>query len=170
MKLFSANLENLRELYIASLRKAVDMEDTIVSKGLPAMIEHTTDTELRTGFQQHLSESEGHLRQVKTLLNNIAGYDSSESCKAIHALVSEASDSIKDAGDEVVRDITLIYAGQQVEHHEIAVYGTLRTWAELLGLEEDADVLDAILEEEKLADEKLSSIADRVNTEASIAA
>jgi ferritin-like metal-binding protein YciE len=87
-------------------------------------------------------------------------------CKAISGLITEAEDSIKDASDTSIRDITLIACGQQVEHHEIAVYGTLRTWANILGLTEDARVLDSILSEEKQADVLLSSISDGVNLQA----
>ena len=78
----------------------------------------------------------------------------------------EAEDSIKDASDTSIRDITLIASAQQVEHHEIAVYGTLRTWANILGLKEDARVLESILSEEKQADVLLSSISDGVNLQA----
>jgi ferritin-like metal-binding protein YciE len=87
-------------------------------------------------------------------------------CKAISGLITEAQDSIKDASDASIRDITLIACGRQVEHHEIAVYGTLRTWANLLGLTDDARVLDSILSEEKQADVLLSSISDGVNLQA----
>jgi ferritin-like metal-binding protein YciE len=84
----------------------------------------------------------------------------------ISTLISSAEDNIKDAGDASIRDISLIASAQQVEHHEIAVYGTLRSWAELLGESEDADTLESILEEEKKADELLTAISDTVNTTA----
>jgi ferritin-like metal-binding protein YciE len=81
----------------------------------------------------------------------------------INGLTTEASDTIKDVTDTSVCDIALIGAAQQVEHHEIAVYGTLRRWAELLGLEEDATILEAIESEEENADAVLSEISERVN-------
>ena len=84
----------------------------------------------------------------------------------INGLTTEASDTIKDVTDASIRDIALIGAAQQVEHHEIAVYGTLRRWAEILGLTEDAAVLEFIEEEEGNADELLSEIAERVNFQA----
>jgi len=89
--------------------------------------------------------------------------DDTSKCKAISALITEAEDHIKDAGDTSIRDIVLIASAQQVEHHEIAVYGTLRTWAELLGETEAVAVLESILEEEKKADKLLSNISDSVN-------
>ncbi len=66
----------------------------------------------------------------------------------------------------MIRDVSLIAAGQQVEHHEIAVYGTLRNWADLLGLSHDADVLESILDEEKEADELLTELSESINTQA----
>jgi ferritin-like metal-binding protein YciE len=166
MKLFSENIEDLRTLYIANLQKALDMEQKI-TKALPTMIEKSTDSELATAFRNHLTETQGHVAKVESLLRDATGGEAdTKTCKVISALVTEAEDSIKDAGDESIRDITLIAAGQQVEHHEIAVYGTLRTWAELLGEDEAADILDSILDEEKAADELLSNISDSVNTTA----
>jgi ferritin-like metal-binding protein YciE len=165
MKLFSENIEDLRTLYIANLKKALDMEQKI-TKALPTMIEESTDIQLATAFRNHLTETQGHLAKVERLLRDATGDSSTATCKAISSLITEAEDSIKDAGDTSIRDITLIASAQQVEHHEIAVYGTLRTWAELIGEDAAADILQIILEEEKNADETLSSIADTVNTTA----
>jgi ferritin-like metal-binding protein YciE len=163
MKLFSENIEDLRTLYIANLKKALDMEQKI-TKALPTMIEKSTDPQLATAFRNHLTETQGHVAKVESILRTATGDASTSSCKAISALVSEAEDNIKDASDLSIRDITLIASAQQVEHHEIAVYGTLRTWAELLGDDEAADILESILDEEKNADELLSTISDSVNT------
>jgi ferritin-like metal-binding protein YciE len=163
MKLFSENIEDLRTLYIADLKKALDMEQKI-TKALPTMIEESTDPQLATAFRNHLEETRGHVAKVERLLRDATGEASTSTCKAISALIKEAEDSIKDAGDESIRDIILIASAQQVEHHEMAVYGTLRTWAELLGQDGAANTLESILEEEKSADELLSTIADSVNT------
>jgi ferritin-like metal-binding protein YciE len=163
MKLFSENIEDLRTLYVANLKKALDMEQKI-TKALPTMIEKSTDPQLATAFRNHLEETRGHVSKVESLLRDASGESDTSTCKAISALITEAEDSIKDAGDESIRDITLIAAGQQVEHHEIAVYGTLRSWAELLGNDTAADTIESILEEEKNADQLLSTISDTVNT------
>jgi ferritin-like metal-binding protein YciE len=165
MKLFSENIEDLRSLYIANLKKALDMEQKI-TKALPTMIEKSSDPQLATAFRSHLAETQEHVVKVETLLRGATGETDTSTCKVISALVAEAEDGIKDAGDSSIRDITLIGAAQQVEHHEIAVYGTLRSWAELLGEDEAADVLDGILDQEKNADEILSTISDSVNTAA----
>jgi ferritin-like metal-binding protein YciE len=165
MKLFSANIEDLRSLYIDNLQKALDMEEKIV-KALPDLIEKSTDPALAQAFRNHLQETEGHVMKVETLLRNATGDASTVTCKVIGALTTEASDVIKDVTEPSVRDVAIIGAAQQVEHHEIAVYGTLRTWAELLGLEDDSDVLENILQEEKNADETLSDLSDGINTSA----
>lgn len=165
MKLFSDNIEDLRTLYVANLKKALDMEQKI-TKALPTMIEKSTDLQLATAFRNHLTETQGHVTKVERLLRAATGEADTSTCKVISALITEAEDSIKDAGDASIRDITLIGAAQQVEHHEIAVYGTLRSWAELLGEDEAADTLEGILDQEKNADELLSTISDSVNTSA----
>ena len=165
MKLFSENIEDLRTLYITNLKKALDMEQKI-TKALPKMIEKSTDQQLATAFSNHLEETRGHVVKVESLLRDAAGDADTATCKVIGSLITEAEDGIKDAGDDSIRDITLIAAAQQVEHHEMAVYGTLRNWAELLGLSDAADTLESILEEEKNADELLSTISDSVNTTA----
>src|SRR5580658_409949 len=165
MKVFSANIEDLRSLYISNLKKALDMEQKI-TKALPDLIEKSSDPELTTAFQTHLAETEGHVTKVEGLLRRNIGESKTETCKVINGLTTEASDTIKDVTDGSIRDIALIGAAQQVEHHEIAVYGTLRRWAEILGLTEDAAVLETIEEEEVNADEILSGIAERVNFQA----
>jgi ferritin-like metal-binding protein YciE len=163
MKLFSENIEDLRTLYTTNLQKALDMERKI-TKALPTMIEKSADPQLATAFRNHLEQTRGHVAKVESLLREVKGEADTSTCKAISALITEAEDNIKDAGDPSIRDITLIASAQQVEHHEIAVYGTLRTWAELLGEDLAADTLESILEEEKEADELLSNISDSVNT------
>jgi ferritin-like metal-binding protein YciE len=165
MKIFSANIQDLRSLYITNLKKALDMEQKI-TKALPDMIEKSSDPELVTALETHLEETDGHVTKVEALLRRHVGDTKTETCKVINGLTTEASDTIKDVTDPSVRDVALIGAGQQVEHHEIAVYGTLRRWAEILGLPEDALVLESIEAEEVNADELLSDIAERVNYQA----
>lgn len=167
MKLFSANIQDLRELYIANLKKALDMEQKIV-KALPDLIENSTDVELAEAFSNHLEETKGHVIKVQSLLEKHTGEATTETCKVINGLTAEASDTIKDVTEPSVRDIALIGAAQQVEHHEIAVYGTLRTWADLLELADDAAVLESIEEQEIDADELLTRISESVNVHATV--
>lgn len=165
MKLFSANIEDLRTLYITNLKRALYMEQKI-THALPTMIEKSTDPQLAIAFQDHLLQTQMHLAMVEQILRRATNDTEMLTCKAINGLVTEAENSIKDASDPTVRDIALITAGQQVEHHEIAIYGTLRNWAILLGLPEDANMLESILEDEKAADKLLSSISNDVNLQA----
>jgi ferritin-like metal-binding protein YciE len=165
MKVFSANIQDLRTLYISNLKKALDMEQKI-TKALPDLIAKSSDLELTTAFQTHLEETEGHVTGIEDLLRRNIGESKAETCKVINGLTTEASDTIKDVTDGSIRDIALIGAAQQVEHHEIAVYGTLRRWAEILGLTDDVVVLESIEEEEANADQILSGIAERVNFQA----
>jgi len=165
MKVFSANIQDLRTLYVSNLKKALDMEQKI-TKALPDLIERASDPELVKAFETHLNETSDHVGRVENLLRRNIGESKAETCKVINGLTTEASDTITDVTDPSIRDIALIGAAQQVEHHEIAVYGTLRRWAEILGLAEDAVVLEAIEAEEAHADELLSEIAERVNYQA----
>jgi len=169
MKLFSANLKDLRELYNNSLQKAFDMEQQI-AKALPTMIEKSTNPDLKQAFSDHLSQTQEHVASVQGILERTFGEAKSSKCKVAASLISEAEDIITDAKDPSVRDVALIGAGQQVEHHEMAVYGTLRNWAEILGESTDAAVLEQILDEEKEADELLTSISDRINPDAEMPA
>jgi ferritin-like metal-binding protein YciE len=141
------------------------MEQKIL-KTLPDLINKTSDPELAKAFETHFIETDGHVKRVENLLRRNIGESKTEACKVINGLTTEASDTITDVTDPSIRDIALIGAAQQVEHHEIAVYGTLRRWAEILGLAEDAVVLEAIEAEEANADELLSEIAERVNYQA----
>ncbi len=165
MKLFSANIDNLRTLYIDSLQKALEMEQKIV-KALPTMVEKSSDPELTSALRNHLEQTRGHVSRVEDILRKATGDARTSACKTISSLITEAEDSIKDAKDSGIRDISIIASAQQVEHHEIAVYGTLRTWAQILGFSSDAASLQGILQEEEAADELLSQIADHVNFQA----
>src|SRR5215469_13137000 len=167
MKLFSAHIEDMRSLYVNHLKKALDMEQKIV-KSLPDLIRASTDPELSDAFRMHLDETQGHVSSIEGLLHKHIGETATETCKVINSLSTEASDTVKDATDPSVRDVALIGAAQQVEHHEIAVYGTLRRWSEILALDEDAAVLESIEAEEENADAVRTEIADRVILEASL--
>ena len=169
MKLFSAHIKDLRTLYISSLKKALDMEQKITN-ALPDLIDNSSDSELVQAFRNHLEETKGHVSKIQNLLISNQGNDSTETCKVIDGLTTEASDVIsdviKDMTEPSVRDIALIGMAQQVEHHEIAVYGTLRCWAELIGLTSDVSILESIEAEEEKADELLTQIAETVNMQA----
>jgi ferritin-like metal-binding protein YciE len=168
MKFFSANLQDLHELYIHSLQKALDMEEQI-TKALPTMVERVTDTQLKQLFQSHLQETEIHFTLVKgLLLDGAAGEAGPIHCSVLASMAADAEDMVEDVSDPSARDAALIAAALQVGHYEIAVYGTLRTWAATLGEMTHAEILETILEDERHADFLLTEIAGRVNHNAEV--
>ncbi len=169
MKFFSPNLDNLRKLYVDQLQQLHSAE-TQITEALPKMIEAANEPQLRQALQTHLQETETHVSRLDEILSLLEGSTSSQKCKGIAALISEGEDVIKDATDESVRDAGIIAAAQKVEHYEIAAYGTVRTFAEILGEEAHVDLLEKTLDEEKHADAVLTEIADTANTKADKAA
>lgn len=169
MKFFSANLNSLRKLYINQLQMLLSTEEQI-TEALPKMIEKATDTQLKQAFQSHLQETEVQVSRLEQILQQATGEAKSIKCKVLAALVDEAEDMIKDASDESVRDAALIAAAQRVEHYEIAAYGAVRHFAQILGENSDAQLLDQTIKEEGHADHLLTEIANRVNPYAERAA
>jgi ferritin-like metal-binding protein YciE len=169
MKFMSANLESLRELYIDQLQHLHSAE-TQITEALPKMIEKATDPQLKRALDAHLQETRAHVTRLEQILRNAEGGVDSKKNKGIAALITEGEDVIKDASDTSVRDAGIIAAAQHVEHYEMASYGTVRTWAEILGHTDHAELLEKTLEEEKHADALLTQIADTANTMADKAA
>jgi len=169
MKVFSANIDNLRKLYINQLQMLLSTEQQIID-ALPVMIDKSTDTQLKQAFQSHLQETQAQASRLEQILNTVAGEAKTVKCKVTAALVTETEDMVKDAADDAVRDAVLISAGQRVEHFEIAAYGAVRRWAELLGETAQASLLDQTLKEEGHADHLLTEISNRVNPYAKKAA
>lgn len=162
MKVFSANLDNLRKLYINQLQMLLSTEEQI-THALPEMIDKALDTQLKQAFQSHLQETRMHAQRLEQILNQAAGEAKPIKCKVTAALVTETEDMVKDAPDDAVRDAALISTGQLVEHYEIAVYGTVRRWAQLLGETAHVELLNQTIKEEGHADHLLTEISERVN-------
>jgi ferritin-like metal-binding protein YciE len=133
------------------------------------MIEKATSTELAQAFRDHLSESKQHVIRLERILDAAQGEATESKCKVTAALISSAESEIGDAANDSIRDVILIAAANQIEHHEIAIYGTLRTWAEVLGNHLDAQLLDKTLSEEEHADELLNRLAQQINVAAPVA-
>lgn len=168
MGLFTPDNDTLQELYTVQLRKALNMEKQIVD-ALPTMIEKSTAQPLANAFRMHLEESKNQYNRLERILNEVVGEADDKKCPAASALIAEGQSDIKDAGNEQVRDVVLIAAGNQIEHHEIAVYGTLIAWAQALGHEGHAATLTQSLEEEKNADKVLTQLASQINVAAPVA-
>ena len=165
MGLFTPDVDTLRELYATQLQQALSMERQIV-EALPKMIEKSSTPQLASAFRQHLEESKVHVSRVERILSDNTGDVDSTRCKGIASIITEGEAMIGAAGNENVRDVVLIAAGNQVEHHEMAVYGTLRNWAMVLGETQHAQLLDQNLEEEKNADKILTRLAEQINVSA----
>jgi ferritin-like metal-binding protein YciE len=169
MKILSEHLDSLRELYINQLRHLYSAE-TQITDALPKMIESATAPELKSALQTHLQETRGHVTRLDQILSRSQGAVKAKKNKGLDALITEGEDVITDTTDPAVRDAGIIAAAQKVEHYEIAAYGTLRRYAEILNETQDASLLQQTLQEEKHADEILTSIADTANRQADRAA
>jgi ferritin-like metal-binding protein YciE len=169
VKVFSAHLDNLNKLYVNQIHMLLSTEQQI-TKALPTMIDKATDTQLKQAFQSHLQETRVHIERLETILNESGEEPKATKCKVLEALVEEAEDLVGAATDESVRDAALISAAQRVEHYEIAVYGAVRNFAQLLGKPRQADLLDRTANEEGHADHLLTEISNRLNAVAQRAA
>jgi ferritin-like metal-binding protein YciE len=159
---------SLKELYVEELRDIYDAENQLV-KALPEMAKAATSEELRSGFEDHLEQTKEHVRRLEQVLNAIGEKAKGKKCKGMQGLVSEGKEIIEEDFEDDVRDAALISAAQRVEHYEIAAYGTVRTYAEILGEQNAVSLLEKTLEEEKETDQKLTDLAEGINVEAAAA-
>jgi ferritin-like metal-binding protein YciE len=158
-------MEGLRDLFINELRELYDGEKQIVS-ALPKMAKAANSKALKTAFKDHLKETEDHVDRLEEIFDSIGESPSGRDSLAIEALVKQGQKAIAEAEDRDACDAALIAAAQKVEHYEIAGYGTVRTYAELLGESEWEKLLDETLDEEKAADKKLNAVSEAANRRA----
>jgi ferritin-like metal-binding protein YciE len=163
MGLFTTPIKTLDDLFVHTLQDMYHAEHQIV-KHLPEMVQKASNPELRSAFEHHLTETEGHVRRLEQVFQMHGQPAKGVECPAISGILSEARDVIGDCGTPDVCDAAMLSAAQAVEHYEITRYGTLIAFARQLGRNDCASVLQQTLEEEKAADKKLTAIADsRVN-------
>jgi ferritin-like metal-binding protein YciE len=161
-----AKLSSLQELLVEEMKDLYDAEHQL-TKALPKMAKAATNPQLQNAFNAHLSETEGHIRRLEQAFDALGEKASRKSCKAMKGLVEEGGEVIEENADPEVKDAALITAAQKVEHYEIAGYGSVRTFAQELGLNDVATLLQQNLDEEGAADKKLTKIAEgRVNERA----
>jgi ferritin-like metal-binding protein YciE len=157
---------NLNELFVHELKDLYDAEHQLV-EALPKMAEAATNPELTEAFEKHLVETRSHVTRLEAVFRAGGEEPERETCKGMKGLIAEGERAIKEIEDPDTRDAALISAAQRVEHYEIAAYGTLRVWALTAGIEDAELELQAILGEEKAANDKLTEIAETsVNAEA----
>lgn len=156
----------LKELYIDELRDIYSAENQL-TKALPKMAKAATSDDLRSGFEEHLKQTEGHVQRLEQIFKNLGEKPAGKKCKGMEGLVAEGKEMIEEEDLEgEALDAGLISAAQRVEHYEIAAYGCVRTYANLLGENAAAKLLEATLKEEKETDQKLTSLAEKINVEA----
>jgi ferritin-like metal-binding protein YciE len=154
-------LDNLRKLYIEELRDIYSAENQLL-KALPKMAKGAASIELKQAFENHLEETEGHVERLEEIFEDLDESPKGKTCQAMKGLVEEGSEILEEEGEESVLDAGIIAAAQKVEHYEIASYGTVRTFAELLGQKEAVKLLQQTLDEEGAADEKLNDLAEDI--------
>ena len=162
------NLDSLEELFKDELKEIFDAEKQL-TKALPKLAKKATSTELQTAFEDHLQETEMHVERLEQVFDQLGMAPRARASKAMRNLIAEGSDMIAEAEDDATRDALMIAAAQKVEHYEIAAYGTLRTWANVLGRRDAAGLLDETLDEEKETDQRLTQIAESSINEAAAA-
>jgi len=158
-------LESLHDLFVSELKDLYNAENQLV-KALPKMAKAAASDELRTAFEDHLRETENQVERLERVFKEIDIAPRGKKCEAMQGLIEEGKEMIEADASDAVRDAALIAAAQRVEHYEIAGYGTVRTYAQLLGFEEAAELLQETLDEEAAADQKLSELAKNINVEA----
>lgn len=156
----------LRELMEDGLKDIYWAEKALV-KALPKMIKNATSEELIDALTEHLSVTEQQVERVEQVFKAIGSKPSAKKCEAMEGLIKEGEDIMKSTESGVVRDAGIIAAAQKVEHYEIASYGTLRSFAEILGEDEAAQLLQETLDEEFEADNILTTCSQSINVEAS---
>jgi ferritin-like metal-binding protein YciE len=152
-------MESLEDLMQDELKDIYDAEKQL-TKALPKLAKKAANEDLREALQQHLQETEGHIERLEQIFEQLEMPARGKRCEGMKHLIDEGNEMIADAEEDATRDAVMIAAAQKVEHYEIASYGTLRTWANVLGKDDIASLLEETLEEEKAADEKLTAIAE----------
>lgn len=162
-------LESLHELFVEELQDLYSAENLIL-KALPKMIEKATSPELKSGFSEHLEQTRGHVRRLDQIFDQLGDVDrKSRKCKGMEGIIKENSQLLKEEGEPEVLDAGMISGAQRVEHYEIAAYGTVKTYARLLGRDDWAQLLQQTLDEEKQTDAQLTQLSEHVNLQAKAA-
>src|SRR5579863_5615157 len=156
---------SLKELYVEELKDLFSAENQL-TKALPKMAKAASSDELRQGFEEHLQQTQGHVERLQQIFEMLGEKGSGKKCLGMEGLVKEGAEIMGEDFEDAMMDAALISAAQRVEHYEIAGYGTVIAYAELLGEEEQASLLKETLEEEKKTDEKLTELAQEINAQA----
>jgi ferritin-like metal-binding protein YciE len=157
--------QGLRELYIEELKDLYSAENQLV-KALPKLAKAANSDELRQGFEEHLDQTRGHVERLDQIFEQLDENPKGKKCAGMEGLVKEGSEVMDEDYEDSLMDAALIGAAQRVEHYEIAAYGTVVAFAELLGEDEQRGLLEQTLQEEKETDEKLTELSKEINSQA----
>ena len=156
---------SLKELYVEELKDLFSAENQL-TKALPKMAKAASSDELRQGFEGHLEQTRGHVERLQQIFEQLGEKATGKKCLGMEGLIKEGAETIGEDFGDAMMDAALISAAQRVEHYEIAGYGSVIAYADLLGESEQASLLRETLEEEKETDEKLTELAKEINVEA----
>lgn len=159
MALFAPEFHNLQDLFVQQLKDLYDAEQQL-TVALPDMAQAASSADLRDAFNMHYRQTQEHVRRLEQVFRGLNCEPESESCPAMKGLIKEGKDMIAAKGDPAVRDAGLIAAAQRVEHYEMAGYGAVRTYAQHLGRDDLAQILQQTLDEEGHTDKMLTSLAE----------
>ncbi len=152
-------LNSLADLYVHELKDIYSAEKQI-TKALPKLAKAASSDDLKKGFQEHLKQTEGQINRLEKIFRRLGESTSGPKCKGMEGLLEEGSDFTEEPASAEVLDAGMIVAAQKVEHYEIAAYGSLCTFAKLLGYDEDLDLLKESIAEEEETDQKLTVLAE----------
>jgi ferritin-like metal-binding protein YciE len=159
MGLFTSDIKSLDDLFVHQLQDIYYAENQI-TKALPKMIALATDPGLKSGFEQHLRETQNQIKRLEQVFQMHGQQPKAIDCPAIDGIIKEANETSGEISDKEVLDAALIASAQAVEHYEITKYGSLIAWAKQLGREDCAAVLQQNLDEEGATDKKLTAMAE----------
>jgi ferritin-like metal-binding protein YciE len=154
-------LDTLQKLYTDELRDLYNAETQLL-KALPKMAKGASSQELKDAFEKHLEQTKTHIERIEEVFEGLGEKPKGKTCQAMKGLIEEGSEILEQDGEESVLDAGIIVAAQKVEHYEIAGYGSVRTFAHLLGQNEAAELLQTTLDEESETNEILNKLAETV--------
>ncbi|MBA3946570.1 MAG: ferritin-like domain-containing protein [Herpetosiphonaceae bacterium] len=154
-------LETLRDLYVEQLQDLYSAENQLV-KALPKMAKAASHAQLQSAFQEHLTQTQNHVQRLEQIFQQLGTKAGGQTCHGMEGLIIEGDEMIKTKGEPAAIDAGLIAAAQRVEHYEIAGYGCVRTYAQLLGEKQGQSLLQQTLDEEGETDKKLTQLAESV--------
>jgi ferritin-like metal-binding protein YciE len=157
--------DSLQEVYVDELKDLYSAENQL-TKALPKMAKAASSEELRQGFEEHLEQTKGHVERLQQIFEMLGEKPTGKKCVGMEGLIKEGAEIMSEDFEDEVMDAALISAAQRVEHYEIAAYGTVCAYADLLGESKHASLLGETLNEEKETDQKLTELSKEINVEA----